>query len=90
MRFLGLTLSDPVPDAKTIWLFRERLVKASAIDGLFNRFDAIIRCPLLRWPMTGSTAARRLKAFLTLSVTPRFWPEVKTFSRRLSGALWPL
>jgi hypothetical protein len=30
--------------------------------------------------MTGSTAALRLKAFLMVSVTPRFWPEVKTFS----------
>lgn len=26
MRFLGLGLSDKVPDAKTIWLFRESLV----------------------------------------------------------------
>ncbi len=43
MRFLGLTLSDPVPHAKTIWLFRERLVKAGATDGLFKRFDATIR-----------------------------------------------
>ena len=31
MRFLGLGLSDRVPDAKTIWLFRERLTKAEAI-----------------------------------------------------------
>lgn len=30
MRFLGLGLSDRVPDAKTIWLFRERLVKVGA------------------------------------------------------------
>jgi hypothetical protein len=30
MRFLGLSLSDRVPDATTIWLFRERLVKAGA------------------------------------------------------------
>lgn len=25
MRFLGLALSDRVPDARTIWLFPERL-----------------------------------------------------------------
>ena len=24
MRFVGLALHDPVPDAKTVWLFRER------------------------------------------------------------------
>ena len=28
MRFLGLGLSDRVPDAKTVWLFRERLTQA--------------------------------------------------------------
>lgn len=39
MRFLGLGLSHKVPDAKTIWLFRESLVRAGAIDTLFARFD---------------------------------------------------
>jgi len=34
MRFPGLSLSQKVPDAKTIWLFRERLVRAGAIDSL--------------------------------------------------------
>lgn len=43
MRFLGLSLSDRVPDAKTIWLFRERLTKAGAIATLFDRFDAMLR-----------------------------------------------
>ena len=28
MRFLGLGLSNRVPDAKTIWMFRERLTRA--------------------------------------------------------------
>ncbi len=39
MRFL----SDRVPDARTIWLFRERLTKAGAINALFERFDAMLR-----------------------------------------------
>ncbi len=43
MRFLGLGLSDRVPDARTIWLFRERLTKADAIKALFDRFDAALR-----------------------------------------------
>ena len=30
MRFCGLALHDPVPDAKTIWLFREQLTRAGA------------------------------------------------------------
>ena len=43
MRLLGLGLSDRVPDAKTIWLFRERLTQAGAIERLFKRFDATLR-----------------------------------------------
>ena len=43
MRFLGLKLLDRVPDARTIWLFREKLTKAGAIGPLFERFDATLR-----------------------------------------------
>ena len=43
MRFLGLGLDDRVPDARTIWLFREKLTKAGAIETLFARFDAAVR-----------------------------------------------
>src|SRR5438477_5608528 len=39
MRFLGLGFEDSIPDAKTIWLFRELLVEAKAIDKLFALFD---------------------------------------------------
>ncbi len=39
MRFLGLGLAERVPDAKTIWLFREQLVQAGAMEDLFRRFD---------------------------------------------------
>jgi IS5 family transposase len=38
MRFLGLNLCDTVPDEKTIWLYRERLVQAKVIDTMFYRF----------------------------------------------------
>ncbi len=38
MRFLGLTLSDCVPDEKTIWLFRENLITHKLIDKLFSKF----------------------------------------------------
>lgn len=41
-RFLGLGLDGTVPDATTVWLFRERLVKAKAIERLFARFDAAL------------------------------------------------
>jgi len=38
MRFLGLDLEDPVPDATTIWLFREDLAKAGVIEEVFDTF----------------------------------------------------
>jgi hypothetical protein len=47
-RFLGLGPEGTVPDATTVWLFRERLVKAKAIDKLFARFDASLNRPLTR------------------------------------------
>jgi IS5 family transposase len=43
MRFCGLALHDPVPDAKTIWLYREQLMRAGALQRLFERFDAVLR-----------------------------------------------
>ena len=42
MRFAELSLHDAVPDAKTIWLFREQLVRAGAFERLFARFDAAL------------------------------------------------
>jgi transposase, IS5 family len=40
---LGLALEDRVPDAKTVWLFREQLTKTGAVQRLFERFDAALR-----------------------------------------------
>src|SRR5215468_8200729 len=42
MRFVGLELHEPVPDAKTIWLYREQLKRAGAIEKLFRRFDEVL------------------------------------------------
>jgi len=42
MRFLGLGMTDPVPDATTIWLFREHLTRSAAMDKLFARFDKVL------------------------------------------------
>lgn len=43
MRFVGLGLEAKVPDAKTIWLFREALATAGAVEGLFNLFDGYLK-----------------------------------------------
>jgi IS5 family transposase len=42
MRFAGLGLHQAVPDAKTIWLYREQLKQAGAMEGLFRRFDEVL------------------------------------------------
>ena len=45
MRFLGLTMGDDVPDAKTIWAFRERLKEHGLTEKLFARFgEHLNRC----------------------------------------------
>jgi len=43
MRFVGLGMEDTVPDAKTLWLYREALAKAGAVEGLFNLFDGHLK-----------------------------------------------
>jgi len=42
MRFLDLSLGDDVPDAKTIWLFREQLTEAEVIKKAFDQFEAYL------------------------------------------------
>ena len=42
MRFAGLALHDPIPDAKTIWLFREQLTRSGTLAKLFERFDRLL------------------------------------------------
>jgi IS5 family transposase len=39
MRFLDLGLEDPVPDATTVWLFREALAKTGLVAKLFVLFN---------------------------------------------------
>ena len=39
MRFLGLELSGNVPDARTVWAFREALKERHLTDALFERLN---------------------------------------------------
>ena len=43
MRFLGLGLEGRVPDAKTVWLYREQLTQAGVIEALFETFDGYLK-----------------------------------------------
>ena len=41
-RFLGITLNDRVPDEKTIWDFRDRLIKKELDKELFELFEQLL------------------------------------------------
>ena len=43
VRFLGLALEDKVPDAKTVWLYREQLSQAGLMEALFEDFDGYLK-----------------------------------------------
>jgi IS5 family transposase len=43
MRFCGLSLADPVPDANTLWDFREALIGARALNRLFEQLEQAIK-----------------------------------------------
>jgi IS5 family transposase len=86
MRFLGLSLGDRVPDAKTIWLFREQLTEAQLIETLFARFDAclnangftarkgqIIDASIVATPRQRNT--REENAVIKQGRTPEAWEE---------------
>ena len=41
-RFLGLRAASKVPNATTIWLFQEDLIRVQVVEELFNRFDQFL------------------------------------------------
>jgi len=41
-RFLGITLSDKVPDAKTVWNFKNRLIEKELDKELFDHFGTML------------------------------------------------
>src|SRR5512134_3334038 len=61
MRFCGLGAGDAVPDANTLWDFREALIQAGALDALFARLEwAITEAGYL--PMAGQIVDATLVA----------------------------
>jgi IS5 family transposase len=43
MRFLNLSLTEKIPDAKTIWKFREQLTEVNLIRPLFDKFEEYLK-----------------------------------------------
>lgn len=71
LQFLDITESSSIPDAKTIWLFRDRLAQAGAGSMYSNRFNnsctsmaiwrAEAKSSMLRWSrrQSSATSAKR-------------------------------
>jgi len=43
MKFVGLGVEDKVPDATTVWLFRQKLVEQSLAEELFEKFESYLQ-----------------------------------------------
>ena len=87
-RFLGLHISQKVPDATTIWRFREDLVKAGIVEKLFATFDAHLRANgfmAMKGQIVDATIvnvpkqrnSREENARIKAGEVPEDWPENK-------------
>ena len=54
-RFLRLAIEDSIPDATTLWLFREKLAKAGLIEKLLTVLTSILR-PRATWRVAGRSS----------------------------------
>jgi IS5 family transposase len=86
MRFCGLGSGDAVPDANTLWDFREALIRAKALDGLFARLDqAISEAGYL--PMSGQIVDATLVAAPRQRNTDEEKAAIK--AGRSADEIWP-
>jgi len=92
-RFLGLSPEDTVPDAKTLWLFREQLARHGLIEKLFGRFDEqlwqsglmpkggqIIDASLVNVPKNRNTRDENKQ--IKQGSTPEGWDEQPSMKRQ--------
>lgn len=98
MRFLGLQLSDKIPDAKTYWYFREALTKTGVIDKAFIMFrdrlraygymlqeGKIVDASLVKAPIQRNT--REENARIKEGDIPKEWSDDKK-SQKDTDATW--
>jgi IS5 family transposase len=82
-------LHDPAPDAKTIWLFREQLTQAAALERLFARFDVALRdADYLAMGSQNATAVQARRSRLTEDEKASKVVRCRTIGRRPSGCRW--
>jgi IS5 family transposase len=100
VRFLGLSLEGTVPDAKTIWHYREMLTNAGVIRRVFNKFDRylqaqgfrakkgqLIDATIVEVPKQGMTEKERDQ--VEAGETPKDWQEKPAMlSQKDTDARW--
>src|SRR3954468_10195498 len=65
MRFLGLGLADRVPDATTVWRYRETLAQAGLVAALFEAFNAHLKT-LCATPLASLRAPSMLHLLMSI------------------------
>ena len=98
MNFLDLSLGDRVPDAKTIWYFRNELSKVDMVERLFSRFKEhlesqglithsgqIIDASIVETPHQRITSSE--KEEISAEKTPSNWSEEKS-RQKDTNATW--
>jgi transposase, IS5 family len=86
MRFCGLGPGDGVPDANTLWDFRETLIATGALEALFARLDrAITEAGYL--PMAGQIVDASLVAAPRQRNTEAEKTRIKAGEK--AGDIWP-
>ena len=86
MRFCGLGPGDRVPDANTLWDFREALIRSGVLDRLFTRLDrAITAAGYL--PMAGQIVDATLVAAPRQRNTQAEKAAIK--DGKSAGEIWP-
>ena len=86
LRFGGLSLADPVPDANTLGDFREALIRAGAFEKLFERLDRAIKAAG-DLPMSGQLVDASLVAAPRQRNTEEEKAAIKAGERAVE--IWP-
>ena len=100
IRFLGLGLEDRVPDATTVWLYREQLARAGEVEALFAAFNGhlerrgylamggqIIDASIV--PVPKQRNSREENATIKAGETPEAWEDQPAKrSQKDSDARW--
>ena len=86
MRFLGLGLGDRVPDAKTVWLYREVLAKAGMVDELFAQFDGYLARRVISLGVARSLTRPSCRCRTTTTNARKTWQSKRARCPRIGKA----